>query len=61
MSPKPVSEHHSNFQALDYWKNNCGHFPNLSRMAGDYLAVPGTSTPSERALSRGRQLITDLV
>jgi len=28
-------------------------------MARDYLAVPGTSTPSERALSGGRQLITD--
>jgi hypothetical protein len=28
-------------------------------MARDYLAVPGTSTPSERAFSGGRQLITD--
>ncbi len=28
-------------------------------MARDYLAVPGTSSPSERAFSGGRQLITD--
>jgi hypothetical protein len=28
-------------------------------MARDYLAVPGTSTPSERAFSGGRQFITD--
>ena len=44
---------------LDYWKINSDRFPNLSRMARDYLAVPGTSTPSERAFSGGRQLITD--
>lgn len=37
---------------------NSGHFPKLFKMARDYLAVPGTSTPSERA-SGGRQLITD--
>ena len=34
-------------------------FPLLSKMARDYLAVPGTSTSSERAFSGGRQLITD--
>lgn len=48
-----------NSNVLDYWKNNSARFPNLSRMARDYLAVPGTSTPSERAFSGGRQLITD--
>jgi hypothetical protein len=44
---------------LDYWRTSSGRFPNQSRMARDYLAIPGTSTPSERAFSAGRQLITD--
>lgn len=56
---EPVVENHSNFQVLEYWKLNAYRFPHLSRMARDYLAVPGTSTPSERAFSGGRQLITD--
>jgi hypothetical protein len=56
---EPVIANHSNFKILDYWKINSARFPNLSRMARDYLAVPGTSTPSERAFSGGRQLITD--
>jgi hypothetical protein len=56
---EPVTKNHSKFKVLDYWKNNSARFPNLSRMARDYLAVPGTSTPSERAFSGGRQLITD--
>jgi len=56
---EPVAEHHSKFDVLDYWRTNSGRFPNLSKMARDYLAVPGTSTPSERAFSGGRQLITD--
>ena len=48
-----------NFDLLDYWRAHSTRFPNLSRMARDYLAIPGTSTPSERAFSAGRQLITD--
>jgi hypothetical protein len=54
-----VVDNYPKFKVLDYWKNNSDRFPNLSRMARDYLAVPGTSTPSERAFSGGRQLITD--
>ena len=54
-----VVDNYPNFKVLDYWKINSDRFPNLSRMARDYLAVPGTSTPSERAFSGGRQLITD--
>ena len=56
---EPVVENNSKFQVLDYWKVNSFRFPLFSRMARDYLAVPGTSTPSERAFSGGRQLITD--
>jgi hypothetical protein len=59
ISHEPVTEDHSKFKVLDYWKINSARFPNLSRMTRDYLAVPGTSTPSERAFSGGRQLITD--
>ena len=54
-----VVDNYPNFKVLDYWKINSDRFPNLSRMARDYLAVPGTSTQSERAFSGGRQLITD--
>ena len=56
---EPVIEDGPNFDLLDYWRVHSTRFPNLSRMARDYLAVPGTSTPSERAFSAGRQLITD--
>jgi hypothetical protein len=54
-----VVDNYPKFKVLDYWKINSERFSNLSRMARDYLAVPGTSTPSERAFSGGRQLITD--
>jgi len=56
---EPVVQIHDYFTILDYWRINSDRFPQLSRMARDYLAVPGTSTPSERAFSGGRQLITD--
>ena len=49
---EPVMPHSPQFSVLDYWRTSSGRFPNLSRMAG-------TSTPSERAFSAGRQLITD--
>ena len=56
---EPVMEDGPNFDLSDYWRVHSTRFPNLSRMARDYLAIPGTSTPSERAFSAGRQLITD--
>ena len=56
---EPVMDDGPNFDLLQYWRVHSSRFPNLSRMARDYLAVPGTSTPSERAFSAGRQLITD--
>ena len=43
---------------MDYWRLESVRFPNLARMAGDYLAISGTSTASEGAFSGGRQLIT---
>ncbi len=48
-----------NVKPLDWWKANEEQFPNLAKMARDYLAIPGTSASSERLFSSGRQLITD--
>lgn len=42
---------------LAYWRNNEYRFKNLARMARDYLAIPLTSTPSERAFSGARLMI----
>jgi hypothetical protein len=62
------SKHHcmpgkfSNHNAKDilvWWKAHQGIYPNLSRMARDYLAIPGTSASSERLFSSGKNLITD--
>ena len=46
-------------EPLTWWKENEKLFPNLARMARDYLAIPGTSASSERAFSAGRHLVTD--
>ena len=42
---------------LQYWKNNVGRFPNLTRMARDILAVQGGSVGVERIFSMGRDVI----
>jgi hypothetical protein len=44
---------------LKWWKQNEKSYPNLSKMAKDYLAIPGTSASCERLFSSGRQTITD--
>jgi len=44
---------------LGWWKSNSKKYPNLSKMAKDYLAIPGTSTSSERLFSSGKHLISD--
>ena len=44
---------------LGWWKSNSKNYPNLSKMAKDYLAIPGTSTSSERLFSSGKHLISD--
>ncbi len=38
---------------LDYWKMKIKSYPSLNKMAMTYLAVPSTSTPAERAFSKG--------
>jgi hypothetical protein len=43
---------------MNWWKNHAETYPNLSRMARDYLAIPATSASSERLFSSGSNLIT---
>ncbi len=43
---------------FEWWANKKSKYPILSRMARIYLAVPATSTPSERLFSDARNLLT---
>ena len=47
-----------NMDILSWWRLNESQYPDLSKMARDYLGIPGTSTPSERRFSAGEGLIT---
>lgn len=42
---------------IAFWKLKASIYPILSCMAKDYLSIPSTSTPSERAFSKGRLII----
>jgi hypothetical protein len=42
---------------LKWWVDNKYVYPNLHRMALDYLSVPATSTSVERVFSQGRHLL----
>jgi hypothetical protein len=42
---------------LTFWRLKRKTFPSLASMAQVYLAIPSTSTPSERAFSNGRLII----
>jgi hypothetical protein len=44
---------------LLWWKANQSQLPVLSRMARIFLAIPATSTPSERVFSEAGNLITE--
>ncbi len=43
---------------LIWWKTNKTRFPVLSKLAKKYLAVPATSTPSERLFSEAGNVMT---
>ena len=45
-------------EPLAYWKNHT-HFPILSMMARDYVAIQATSASSERTFSRAKHVITE--
>ncbi|CAM4652576.1 unnamed protein product [Leuciscus chuanchicus] len=43
---------------LKWWAQNEGSFPRLAKLAKSYLAVPATSTPSERIFSLAGNTVT---
>jgi hypothetical protein len=53
----PVAD--SDVDVLEWWKQNSNMYPCLARIARDYLAIPATSVPAERAFSGGADLVTD--
>ena len=52
------AEHFPEFDVLQWWRRHSTTYPRLSRMARDYLAVPSTSAPAERAFSKGADLVS---
>ncbi|KAF9180534.1 hypothetical protein BGZ49_004995 [Haplosporangium sp. Z 27] len=42
---------------LAYWKMNCRAYPELAKMARDFLAIPATSAPSKQCFSKARSLM----
>jgi len=49
----------NNVDPLEWWRINESQYPNLSRIARDYLSIPSTSVPSEQCFSLSKNLISD--
>tara|TARA_B110000027_G_scaffold129065_1_gene150191 strand:- start:176 stop:1351 length:1176 start_codon:yes stop_codon:yes gene_type:complete len=47
----PQIEYQTEWDALEWWKENASKFPNLSRMAKQYLGCPASSATVERLFS----------
>ena len=43
---------------LSWWTKNKHNFPTLSKFARKYLAIPASSTKSERVFSTGGKVVT---
>ena len=56
---EPVLEVDKTTDVLQWWKGASKKYPNLSRIARDYLAIPGPSASSERLFSTATDVLTD--
>ena len=50
-------ESHDTTDILPWWKDKETRFPNLSKMAKDYLAIPGTSVSTEACGISSHQIV----
>lgn len=42
------------FDVLKWWKDNCGRYPTVARIARDFLAIPTSSRPSSQLMTEIR-------
>jgi hypothetical protein len=61
-SPRVPFERQDDIQqsswVLDWWRKRAMEYPGLSRMARDYLAIPGASESVERLFNTGRDVLS---
>ncbi|XP_061367325.1 zinc finger BED domain-containing protein RICESLEEPER 2-like [Gastrolobium bilobum] len=55
--PALCFEYHENLDVLQWWKENCKRFPDLSLMARDLLSIPITTVAYESAFSIGARVL----
>ncbi|KAJ4790660.1 Zinc finger BED domain-containing protein DAYSLEEPER [Rhynchospora pubera] len=60
LQEKPIDTDEENFDILQYWKQNCGLYPTLAKMARDFLSVQASSVASEFAFSTAGRLTDHL-
>ena len=57
---KVDEELHPDADPLEWWKEHSKKYPILSRASKKYLAIPATSSPSERLFSKAGNITTPL-